>query len=136
MKPAPEYLGRAGVLLTRKLAQYERYSALLGEQEEALEEGDFEAFHTLSQEADRIRREVDDGADASDEMSTEEQTHAAEIIREAVTQNVRIRERLSRMRGETVQQIRQMTRRRPQARSYLAEPAGTGELGPRLDVRS
>jgi hypothetical protein len=114
------------------LGQYMRYSALMSEQEQALAREDFEAFERLGDELADLRIELGSREGVHANPRTDELQQAAEVLRAAVATNMRIQSRLSEMRRGRGDQIKTLSTRRPQTRTYVGAPA-TAAAG--LDVR-
>jgi hypothetical protein len=124
MRAAPTYLGRAGGELAKeRLTQYLRYASLVAEQELALDEEDVERFNELGKQIADLREELGP-AGLVDETSidSEAEVHeTAQVLRQTLVVNQRIQARLATMRHDNAGQIRELARRRPQARHYVAE---------------
>ena len=122
---------------------YARYTALVGMQEEVLDENDLDRFSELAEEKDTLQNELD----ASPVPTLPPLAHlepdvarlveeAAARLREAIAAEGRIGQRLHELRDETAQEIRNMDARESGVRSYVmrSQPESRPPSA-RIDVR-
>jgi hypothetical protein len=121
LREAPQHLGRAGGELAReRLARYLRYADLVAEQERALDAEEMERFEQIADDIARLRAEI--GAPGAGAPATDGDVQAAaDALRSALATNRRIQGRLSTLRSENAALIKNVSRRRPQTRRYLAD---------------
>lgn len=141
MKASPKYLGPAGSELAKqRLSGYLRHAALVAEQEEALDRGDQPRFEELALEISAIQDEIGlpdhDARPHPDGARPEEESDAVDLLRGTLARSERIHARLMSMKRTQAESIRQVSQRRPQARTYLVETARSGAAAAKLDVRS
>ena len=130
-------MGRAGEELARKrLGQYVQYGELVAGQEAALDADDLDLFNELAEEIEELQREI--GVSSSVERQvfpsgSPQAREAAELLKATIATSENIGVRLASMRASGVEAIRQVSRRRPQARRYLADSGARRDS--RFDVR-
>ena len=90
-----------------------------------LEEDDLDRFHELSDAIAELQEQI--GAAASDDAGaiipgSDHAREAARVLEDARARAERIRSRLATLRAQGAEAVRRESRRRPQARTYVAEP--------------
>ena len=121
--PAAPLFGCAGDELARdRLARYQRYAALVAEQEAALEREDMERFEQLGRDIVEARRDIGVTGGVSDSTDGVELRQVADVLRTALVSSQRILERLAGLRRQTGDGIKAVGRGRASGRSYLAAP--------------
>jgi hypothetical protein len=121
LRDAPQHLGRAGGELAReRLARYQRYADLVAEQERALDAEDMLRFEEVADDIARLRADIGAPGTGAPVADGDVQA-AADALRSALATNRRIQGRLSTLRREKASLIKNVSRRRPQTRRYLAD---------------
>ena len=130
-------MGRAGEELARKrLGQYVRYGDLVAGQEAALDADDLDLFNELAEEIEELQREIGVSSPVERQVfpsGSPQAREAAELLKATIATSENIGVRLASMRASGVEAIRQVSRRRPQARRYLADSGARRDS--RFDVR-
>ena len=130
-------MGRAGEELARKrLGQYVQYGELVAGQEAALDADDLDLFNELAEEIEELQREIGVSSPVERQVfpsGSPQAREAAELLKATIATSENIGVRLASMRASGVEAIRQVSRRRPQARRYLADSGARRDS--RFDVR-
>ncbi|HEY8484275.1 MAG TPA: hypothetical protein VIL13_06680 [Longimicrobiales bacterium] len=125
--------------LRRRRDGYARYAALLGQQVEALEQGELSRFEELADRRDALARELDQagavpvqevGAGLADPEVERLVAEIRQTLERCRAVELEVRERLRRLRDDTLQAIQALDERRGVIERY----APAGERRGRLDL--
>lgn len=119
--------GRYADWLRRRKDAYSRYASLLSDQLEALDAGDIERVSELSDERDEIAAILEDQEDedlppAPEDPGEETRALASDVrsrLERCVELDADVRERLKKIRDETLDAIRTSRDREEEARAYI-----------------
>ena len=139
--PAHRLVSAGDALARKRLDAYRRYAELVAEQEAALEAEDMDRFEALQAAAAELQAGLGltaslapDGRTDS-EVASEAFVHrATQILRSTLDRSERIQARLKAMRREAGEDIRNLTKGRRNARTYMGSDADENR-GPSLDLK-